>query len=248
MTSGKQVPSEPNPFFIHKASIFMISMPDFITQRKAMVERYQRTGYIKSQSMAEAVQRVPREKFMDPNYMEHAYIDQPFPLPGDGGQTISAPYMYPIFYEPLNIKPGDSILEIGAGSGYGAALARELVGEKGLVVTIEINEITCKFAETNLKRTGYGDIKVICGDGSAGYPEDAPYDAICITAASPRVPYHLVEQMKTMGKLMVPVGNAYNMFGQDLIMITKEMDGSTKEENLMKVTYVPLLGKHGQYR
>lgn len=213
-----------------------------------MVERYQKTGYIKTKTMAEAILKVSREQFMDPSYKEYAYIDQPFPLPGDGGQTISAPYMYPIFYEPLNLKHGDKILEIGTGSGYGAALARELVGKEGLVITIEINEKTCKFAETNLKRTGYNDIKLICGDGSIGYPEDAPYDAICITAASPRVPYHLVEQLKVFGKLMVPVGDAYDMFGQDLILLTKEKEGSTKEINLMKVSYVPLRGKHGQYR
>ena len=226
----------------------MVYLPDFVTQRKAMVERYQRTGYIKSRKMAEAVLRVPRERFMDPNYMEHAYVDQPFPIPGDGGQTISAPYMYPIFYEPLDIKEGYRILEIGAGSGYGAALARELVGEKGLVVTIEINESTCVFASKNLKNTGYDDVKLICGDGSFGYPDDAPYDAICVTAASPRVPYHLVEQLKAPGNLMVPVGDAYNMFGQDLVLLSKEDDGSTKEVNLMKVAYVPLRGKHGQYR
>ncbi|MHA2022083.1 MAG: protein-L-isoaspartate O-methyltransferase [Candidatus Thorarchaeota archaeon] len=213
-----------------------------------MIERYQRTGYIKSRKMAEAVLRVPREHFMDPNYMEHAYVDQPFPIPGDGGQTISAPYMYPIFYEPLDIREGYKILEIGAGSGYGAALARELVGEKGLVVTIEINESTYEFASRNLEKTGYDDVKLICGDGSIGYPDEAPYDAICVTAASPRVPYHLIEQMKAPGKLMVPVGDAYNMFGQDLVLLSKEMDGSTKEVNLMKVAYVPLRGKHGQYR
>ncbi len=98
-------------------------MPVFSDQRKQMVRRYTRAGYIKTDSMAKAVLRVPREEFMGPSYADYAYVDQPFPIPGDGRQTISAPYMYPVFYEPLGLKPGDRLLEIGAGSGYGAALA-----------------------------------------------------------------------------------------------------------------------------
>ncbi len=111
-------------------------MPDFSEQRRQMVQRYMKSGYISSEAMAEAVLRVPREEFMESSYASYAYVDKPFPIPGDGGQTISAPYMYPIFYEPLSLKEGDRILEIGAGSGYGAALARELVGDSGLVVSV----------------------------------------------------------------------------------------------------------------
>ncbi len=124
-----------------------------------------KSGYISSEAMAEAVLRVPREEFMDPSYASYAYLDKPFPIPGDGGQTISAPYMYPIFYEPLSLKEGDRVLEIGAGSGYGAALAGELVGDSGLVVSVEINEITYRFAQANLDRTGYRDIILVLGDG-----------------------------------------------------------------------------------
>ena len=204
-----------------------------------------KSGYISSESMAEAVLRVPREEFMDPSYTGYAYFDKPFPIPGDGGQTISAPYMYPIFYEPLSLKEGDRVLEIGAGSGYGAALAGELVGESGLVVSVEINETTYRFAQANLERTGYGDIILVLGDGSLGYEEEAPYDAICVTAACPEVPEPLVEQLGSPGKLMAPVGSSYSVYGQDLVLMEKDGDGITSMRTLMKVSYVPLIGEHG---
>lgn len=210
-----------------------------------MVQRYMKSEYISSESMAEAVLRVPREEFMDPSYTGYAYFDKPFPIPGDGGQTISAPYMYPIFYEPLSLKEGDRVLEIGAGSGYGAALAGELVGESGLVVSVEINETTYRFAQANLERTGYGDIILVLGDGSLGYEEEAPYDAICVTAACPEVPEPLVEQLGSPGKLMAPVGSSYSVFGQDLVLMEKDGDGLTSMRTLMKVSYVPLIGEHG---
>ena len=223
-------------------------MPDFSEQRREMVERYRRAGYIKSEAMAGAVMRVPREAFMDQSYTNYAYADQPFPIPGDGRQTISAPYMYPIFYEPLSLKTGDRVLEIGAGSGYGAALARELVGPEGLVVSIEINPTTHRFAVENMEKTGYDDVQVILGDGSLGYPDEAPYDAVCITAACPEIPSPLVEQLRAPGRLMAPVGGSYSMYGQDLVLLEKGEDGKLGESVLMKVSYVPLTGRYGYQR
>ncbi len=223
-------------------------MPDFFIHRKQMVERYREAGYIKSEALAAATLRVPREEFMDPSYRAYAYSDQPFPIPGDGGQTISAPYMYPIFYEPLNLREGDRVLEIGAGSGYGAALARELVGSTGLLVSIEINELTFEFAKENLERTGYGDVKLVLGDGSIGYPEDSPYDAICVTASCPSIPAPLIEQLNAPGKLMAPVGGSYSLYGQDLVLLEKDAEGRTSSRTLMKVAYVPLIGEHGWSR
>ena len=213
-----------------------------------MVQRFMKSGYISSPEMSEAVLMVPREEFMDPSYANYAYVDNPFPIPGDGRQTISAPYMYPIFYEPLRLKEGDRVLEIGAGSGYGAALARELVGDSGLVVSVEINEVTYRFAEANLKRTGYWDVILVLGDGSLGYEEEAPYDAICVTAACPSVPEPLVRQLGSPGKLMAPVGSSYNIFGQDLVLMEKDLEGRTSMRTLMKVSYVPLIGEHGWNR
>jgi protein-L-isoaspartate(D-aspartate) O-methyltransferase len=210
-----------------------------------MVQRYRAQGYIKTERMAEAMLKVPRELFVDPEYLEYAYIEQPLPIPGDGRQTISAPYMYPIFYEALGLDEGDKVLEVGAGSGYGAALAREMVGSKGLVVTIEINPITYRFAVDNLRRAGYEDVVVILGDGSLGYPEMAPYDAICVTAACPDIPKPLIEQLNSPGRLIAPVGHTCDIFGQDLILLEKDERGRTSSRALMKVAYVPLIGRYG---
>lgn len=210
-----------------------------------MVQRYKTSGYIKNEKLAKAMLRVPREAFMERGYVNYAYNDQPYPIPGDGRQTISAPYMYPIFYEPLGLEPGDKLLEVGAGSGYGAALARELVGPTGLVVAIEINPVTYRFAEANLQETGYNDILLILGDGSLGYMDAAPYNAICITAACPNIPKPLIEQLRAPGKLLAPVGKTSSLFGQDLVMIEKDGKGHINRKKLMKVAYVPLLGEHG---
>jgi len=219
-------------------------MKDFDAQRKRMVKQYKEQNYIKTDAMERAMLKVPREAFMDERYIEYSYSDQPMPIPGDGRQTISAPYMYPIFYEPLQLKPGFKILEIGTGSGYGAALAKELVGDEGLVVTIEINPITYKFALSNLRRLGY-DVIVILGDGSLGYPYKAPYDAICVTAACPEIPQPLIKQLKNPGKLMAPVGGLSGLFGQDLVLLEKDKQGKIEKRVLMQVVYVPLIGKYG---
>jgi len=223
-------------------------MPDFSELRAQMVRRYQRAGYIKTETMTEAVMRVPREEFMASSHVNYSYVDQPFPIPGDGRQTISAPYMYPVFYEPLGLKAGEKLLEVGAGSGYGAALARELVGPEGLVVSIEINPTTFRFARENLNRTGYQDVVLILGDGSLGYPEMAPYDAICITAACPEVPQPLIDQLDAPGRLMAPVGGSYSLYGQDLVLLEKGAEGLMEKKTLMKVSYVPLTGEYGYSR
>ena len=158
--------------------------------------------------------------------------------PKDGSQIL----------HQAGVGPGKFVIEIGAGSGYGAALAREMAGEKGLVVSVEINPVTYRFAESNLKRTGYDDVVLVLGDGSLGYEEKAPYDAICVTAACPRIPEPLVEQLKAPGRLMAPVGSSYSLFGQDLILLEKDQEGMVTPRNLMKVSYVPLTGQHGWNR
>ncbi len=221
-------------------------MEDFIRQREAMVARYRAAGYISSEPVAKAMLRVPREEFMDPSLRGYAYMDFPSPIPGDGRQTISAPYMYPVTYEPLRLKTGDRFLEVGAGSGYGAALARELVGGEGLVVAIEINKETYEFARSNLNRAGYGDVRLVLGDGTLGHLEFAPYDAISVTAASPDFPPPLVEQLASPGRMIAPIGEA-SIFGQDLILLEKT-SGGVRRRKLMDVAYVPLVGEHGWTR
>lgn len=217
---------------------------DFQKQREEMVDRYQRRGYVHSERMAEALRTVPRELFMPQKHLKYAYHDHPFPIPGDGDQTISAPYTYAMFYESLQLEPGDHFLEVGTGSGYGAALAKELVGEEGKVVTIETNALTFGFGKKNLEDAGYQDITVICGDGSKGYPQDAPYDKICVTAACPEIPQPLKDQLKIPGRLVAPVGPPSPYIGQDLILLEKS-EAQTTTETIARVIYVPLKGEHG---
>jgi protein-L-isoaspartate(D-aspartate) O-methyltransferase len=212
-----------------------------------MISRYHSAGYLKSDSVSEALLNVRREEFMDPTLREFAYDDIASPIPGNGRQTISAPYMYPLIYETINLKKGDVFLEVGAGSGYGAALAQELVGPEGFVATIEINPVTYEFAKQNLKRSGHNKVMLILGDGSLGYSSKAPYDSISITAASPEFPPPLIKQLKTPGRIVAPIGKT-SIYEQDLVILEKNSEGNISERILMKVAYVPLTGRYGLNR
>jgi len=217
---------------------------DFLKEREEMIERLIGWSLLKSRSIIEAMRKVPREEFMPRDYVDYAYLEAPFPIPGDGTQTISCPHSYPLFYEALELGSEDRFLEVGAGSGYGAALAREIVGREGKVVSIEINEVTFRFARDNLRKLGYNDIILVRGNGSMGYQTEAPYTKISVTADSPAVPLPLVEQLAAPGKLVSPVGR--NPDGsQDLILVRKGTDSMTMIEVIDKVLYVPLMGRYG---
>lgn len=216
----------------------------FETQRLKMVLRYTMIGILKTDALIKAMLKVPRELFIPREHISRSYEDEHFRIPGNGRQTISAPYTYPLFYENLELKKGDKILEVGTGSGYGAAIAREVVGPEGKIITVEINKKTHVFAKKNLTRAGYKDIVVVLGDGSEGYLPEAPYDKISITATCPEMPGPLIDQLKTPGKLIGPVGPPKYMLGQDLTLLEKK-NGQIKRKNLLKVLYVPLLGKYG---
>lgn len=191
---------------------------------------------IGSERLKEAMLKVEREKFMKAGYKSMAYDPfTPYPIPGRNA-TISAPNTYPLFYEALDLKEGDKFLELGTGSGYGAALAKEIVGEEGKVYTIEIDEETYRFAEGNLKNAGYENrIKIIKDDGSKGYPPEAPYDKISVTAAVLEIPEPLIKQLKKGGKLVAPEESFYF---QDLVLLKKEDE--IKKKRITTVRYVPL--------
>lgn len=202
------------------------------------------SGLLRSRRMVEAMKRVPRECFVPPEYRDYSYLEIPLPIPGDGeNQTISCPHSYPLFYEALGLSEGDRFLEVGAGSGYGAALAREVVGAKGRVVTIEINSTTCDFARKNLSSLGYQDIVVVEGDGSEGYEPESPYDKICVTAACPEFPPPLIDQLGTPGRLAIPVGSPKSV--QKLLLLEKGEDSRAEVKLVEEVLYVPLFGKYG---
>lgn len=219
-------------------------MEEFERQRKEMVERLIGLGILKDKVVIKAMLRVQRELFMHKDYIRFSYYDEPFPIPPfTGMQTISAPHTYPLFYQPLQLKEGDRFLEVGMGSGYGAAIAREVVGKKGLVVTIEREKETFEFGKNNLKKAGYKDIIVINGDGSKGYPKFAPYDKICVTAAYTEIPQSLIKQLKNGGKMIFPVGPKYP--SQDLVLLEKDSKGRITKKRISEVIYVPLVGKYG---
>ncbi|HID90338.1 TPA: protein-L-isoaspartate(D-aspartate) O-methyltransferase [Candidatus Bathyarchaeota archaeon] len=211
--------------------------------RKEGVLRYLIHGKIaRSPEVIHSFLAVPREEFVPPTLRDHAYDDCPLPI--GYGQTISAIHMVVIMNEALELKRGQKVLEIGAGSGYHAALVAEIVGREGHVFTIEIVPELVEFARENLKRTGYADrVTVIHGDGSVGYPKEAPYDRILVTAAAPGVPKPLLEQLKPEGIMVIPAGTIY--LGQQLLKIRKAADGSITEEDLGSVAFVPLRGKEG---
>lgn len=213
---------------------------EFRKEREEKVEWLIRHGYLRSERIKDAMLKVPREDFIPPFYRDYSYLEVPLPLPGEKA-TISCPHSYPLFYEPLGLDRGHRFLEVGLGSGYGTALAKEIVGEEGLVVSIEIDPLTFEFARKNLKKAGYDHIVLVRGDGGLGYPELAPYDRICITAACIDIPPPLIKQLKIGGRLIAPV---LEHGTQKLVLIEKSEKG-TEKKIIAEVLYVPLRGKYG---
>ena len=210
-------------------------------ERKELVKRLSEYGYIKSENVRQAMEKVPREEFLPEENRSYAYNDQPLPI--GKGQTISAPHMVAMICERLQLEDGMKVLEIGTGFGYNAAVISEAMGKKGYVYSIERIEYLAKLAEKNLKRTGYGEnVTVIIGDGTLGYEKEAPYDRIYGTASAPYIPEPLKEQLKVGGRLLVPVGE--QSYFQDLICIVKKSEKEFKEKSLGGVAFVPMIGKY----
>jgi protein-L-isoaspartate(D-aspartate) O-methyltransferase len=216
------------------------SREELARERRLKVEWLVRHGYLHSGLIREAMLKVEREEFIPTLYRDYAYQEVPLPLPGEQA-TISCPHSYPLFYEPLGLGRGDRFLEVGLGSGYGTALAREVVGPEGVVVAVEIDPFTFSFARENLERAGYSDMVLVQGDGGLGYPELAPYDRICITAACPAIPSPLVDQLQEGGRLIAPVQEGGV---QNLILLEKRKEG-VRRETICQVLYVPLRGRYG---
>ncbi|MCK5150220.1 MAG: protein-L-isoaspartate(D-aspartate) O-methyltransferase [Candidatus Thorarchaeota archaeon] len=215
--------------------------------RENLVERLRARGYLSSKQVEQALRTVPREEFVLPEDRKRAYRDSPLSIAH--GQTISAPHMCVIMCEGLKLSEGMSILEVGAGSGYHAALCAELVARSGTttpghVYTIEIVEKLIDFARGNLERAGYSDrVTLIHSDGGKGLPEHAPFDRILVAAAAPSVPKPLVEQLAPGGIMLIPVGSAG--FYQELMMVEKSQDGQVLQKRWGGVAFVPLTGKYG---
>jgi protein-L-isoaspartate(D-aspartate) O-methyltransferase len=214
---------------------------EFWRERREKVADLEARGFLASPLLKAAMLKVPREAFIPPPYRDYACLEVPLPLPGEA--TISCPHSYPLFYEALGLDAGHRFLEVGAGSGYGAALAWEVVGEAGLVVTMELDRETFAFARDNLKNLGYHRVEVVLGDGSLGYPSLAPYDRICFTAAAPAVPPPLLAQLAPGGRLIGPVGRPHEV--QDLVLMIRQDSDKFQRIVVETVAYIPLRGRYG---
>jgi protein-L-isoaspartate(D-aspartate) O-methyltransferase len=213
----------------------------FRRQREALVaqlasERWTGGEPVRNARVLEALRRVPRHRLVPPEQRRHAYEDRPLPI--GYGQTISQPYVVARMTELLDPQPTDRVLEVGTGSGYQAAVLAELVAE---VFTVEIIEPLGRQAEQHLRELGYTNIRVRLGDGYAGWPEQAPFDAIIVTAAPDHIPEPLLEQLKPGGRMVIPVGARYQM--QELLLITKGSKGprDIRIQRVMPVIFVPLV-------
>ena len=207
-------------------------------KREILVASLKREGRIKTREVEKAFLDVQRENFVPEMLKNHAYVDTPLEI--GNGQTISAPHMVAIMCETLNIKKGQTILEIGAGSGYHAAIVSKIVGEKGHVYTIERFSSLAERAKKNLENTGIKNVTVEVGDGSNGLPQYAPYERIYVTCAAPKIPNPLLEQLMDPGKMLVPVGR----FICQLELIEKR-EGRITSRDICGCAFVPLIGKHG---
>jgi len=189
---------------------------------------------IQDKRVIEAMKRVPREAFVPPEHYHAAYEDRPLSI--GFGQTISQPFIVALMVQALELKKNERVLELGAGSGYEAAILAELAKQ---VVTVEIIPELAKSAKKVLERLGYSNIEVHIGIRTLGWPEGAPYSAIIVSAGAPHIPQALLEQLAFGGRLVIPVGSRWQ---QDLIKVTKNKRGN-KVENLGSCYFVPLIGE-----
>jgi protein-L-isoaspartate(D-aspartate) O-methyltransferase len=205
--------------------------------RHTMVERDIRGRGITDVCVLSAMGRVPREEFVDLLNRGMAYADHPLSI--TCGQTISQPYIVAFMTEALKIQAGDRVLEIGTGSGYQAAILAEIAKE---VYTVERFGELSEHAKQVIGELGYRNVHYSVGDGTLGWPEEAPFNAVIVTAATPRIPPSLVRQLAPGGRMVAPVGGRSV---QNLVRLTKDKKGVTKEESLIACVFVPLIGAEG---
>ncbi len=212
----------------------MPETPDWARLRESMVDKQLARRGIRSARVLDAMRKVPRHEFVPESVRDSAYADEPLPI--GAGQTISQPYMVAAMVEALDLKGAERVLEVGAGSGYHAAVLAELAAE---VYAMERQPSLVTQARRNLQRTGYGRVIVLLGDGTLGHPPAVPFQAISVAAAAPDVPFHLIEQLdENGGRLVIPVGTLED---QELRLIRKSPRGlQTRVVNYCR--FVPLRG------
>lgn len=212
-------------------------MSDFARQREKMVERQVAARGVCDERVLEAMRAVPREEFVPAHLAEFAYEDGPLRIEAD--QTISQPYIVALMAEAAELGPGDKVLEIGAGSGYAAAVFAQVAGE---VLAIERHRELAELAGQRMAALGYTNVDILEGDGTEGLPEEAPFNAIIASASGSHVPDPLLFQLKEGGRLVMPIGEPHQV--QKLIKITRVAEDEFEQEELGPVRFVPLVGKH----
>ena len=213
-------------------------MTDFSELRENMVVNQVAARGVRSENVLNAMREVPRELFLPSELAEFAYEDSPLSIAA--GQTISQPYIVAFMIEALALRGGEKVLEIGAGSGYAAAVLGEIAGE---IYTIEYIEELAKSAASILAKLGYDNVQVLHGDGTLGWKDHAPYDGIVVTAGGPEVPESLKQQLKIGGRMIIPIGESRNF--QELTRVTRVSEARFKSEDLAHVRFVPLVGEQG---
>ncbi|MGH9773837.1 MAG: protein-L-isoaspartate(D-aspartate) O-methyltransferase [Candidatus Acidiferrales bacterium] len=208
----------------------------FDALRRAMVEEQLRRRGIRDERVLRAMATVPRHEFVSAEMQFAAYGDQPLAI--GLGQTISQPYMVAAMAAALELEGSERVLEVGAGSGYQAAVLALLARE---VIAVEFHDALADAARERLARLGYRNVRIEAGDGTLGFAASAPYDAILVTAAAPAIPPPLVEQLAENGRLVIPVGASEQ---QELRRLRKR-DGKISDDVLLDCRFVPLLGRHG---
>ena len=213
-------------------------MTDYAAEREAMVERHLRRRGITEKPILDAFLEVPRETFISGDHSHLAYGDHPLPI--EAGQTISQPYIVALMIQAANIRAGHTVLEVGAGSGYAAAVISRIAAK---VIGIERQSELVSIARQRMERLGYDNVEIVEGDGTRGWPDQAPFDAILAAASGSHVPQALIAQVAPGGCIVMPVGDPGRV--QELIKVTKQEDGILRQENLGEVRFVPLIGEEG---
>jgi len=211
---------------------------DVSRARERMVEKQIAARGVRDQRVLDAMRRVPREAFVEPGFEEFAYEDGPLPI-GEG-QTISQPYIVALMIEAAEVKPADTVLEVGAGSGYAAAVLSRIAGR---VHAIERHPALAEAARRRLRALGYDNIELAVGDGTTGLPQAAPFDAILVSAGGPEAPPALKDQLAIGGRLIIPIGATERR--QTLRKVTRRSETEYDEEDLGAVMFVPLIGEQG---
>ena len=214
------------------------SITDFAREREEMVERQIERRGIRDPKILEAFRAVPREEFLAEEHRDLAYGDHPLPI--EAGQTISQPFIVAEMIRAAEIKPGDSVLEVGAGSGYAAAVISRIAGR---VIAIERQPELAAIASRRMRRLGFDNVEIVEGDGTLGRPGEAPFDAILAAAAGRDIPDSWIDQLADGGRIVMPVGEPD--WVQKLVKLTKGPAGKLITEDLGSVRFVPLIGGEG---